>query len=183
MKRLLAGLVVASLLIAALPAASVAAAGKGGGVSKVTICHVAGDGSQHTITIGAPAVKAHIGKHAGDYRGACTGAGHANTQCTFAAADSLYAFTTPANGPIIFTWRLSDGTVTSGSWNEIYPANSGQVFPSLLTGTVIGNAVSLTVVALNVPLVGTLNGGSFAGHITVSNAQYAFTASGTNTCT
>ena len=43
--------------------------GPGGGVEKVTICH-----KGHTITIGAPAVDAHLRNH-GDTIGACSDGG------------------------------------------------------------------------------------------------------------
>jgi len=44
---------------------------------KTTLCHIPkGDPSAaHTISVGAPAVKAHLGRHGGDTLGACAGGG------------------------------------------------------------------------------------------------------------
>ncbi len=183
MKKLLVGLVVAGLLAAALPAASVAAANHAGGMAKVTICHVGADGSQHTLSVGTPAANAHLAHHTRDLKGACPGTTPQQTSCTFAAADSLYVVPPyTANGTFGFTWRLSDGVVTSGYWNENYPANSGQIFPYTLSGTVVGNNVSLMVVQLTVPLLGTLSNGVFNGYTVISATHYTFTATGTKTC-
>ncbi len=40
-------------------------------VSKVKVCHMAGNGSSHTIIIACPALKAHTKHGSGDYLGAC----------------------------------------------------------------------------------------------------------------
>ena len=57
-------------LTIALSAVLLIAPGGGGGQDKVTICH-----KGHTITIGAPAVDAHLRNH-GDTIGACSDGGN-----------------------------------------------------------------------------------------------------------
>jgi hypothetical protein len=58
---------------AAVVADAKQAAGVAGGVEKVEICHIppGNPGNEHTITVGSPAVPAHLAH--GDHLGACGG--------------------------------------------------------------------------------------------------------------
>lgn len=70
MRRILGA--IAFIALVALPPAPA----QGGGVEKVTICHIPPGNPEnaHTITVGAPAVEAHVMLH-GDTIGECGGGG------------------------------------------------------------------------------------------------------------
>ena len=74
--------VLAAVLLGGLTLSQSAFAGQigGGGQEKVTLCHVDRDGERRTITVGAPAVPAHLAH--GDTLGPCVdGPGTCQEQC------------------------------------------------------------------------------------------------------
>ena len=70
---------------------------------------------------------------------------------TFTATESMY-YNCPTvcgsvygNGAISFTWNPLTGQVTGGYYNEVVPPDTGTMYYNVVTsGTVVGNAVSLT---------------------------------------
>jgi len=110
---------------------------------------------------------------------------------TFTASDSSYyngmnvSDGLYGTGPIWFTWNTSTGNVTGGLWEEIVPPTSGtHYFNNVVSGTVIGGAVNLTLQRI-VPdaygpfsLNGTLVGNTLTG---TAAGPYLFIATGTIT--
>jgi|GEM_PF-3419603 len=94
-------------------------------------------------------------------------------------SDGLYG-----TGPLTFSWNAG-GNVTGGLWEEIVPATTGTHYFNIVTGgTVVGNAVSLTLLRTNpsnygpFTITGTLTGGVLTG---TAAGPYLFTATGTLT--
>ncbi len=153
MRRLFLAAAVAALLVAALPAVASAHGSEGhwGHAAKVTLCHQASNGSWHTITVGAPAARAHL-RH-GDTLGACAAGskpGAPATTCTFSSPSVLYyndAAKTSlyASGWLRFSWTIATGAfLAPGEWTEVAPPYTGTVYHNVFaSGTVTGGAVSL----------------------------------------
>lgn len=195
MKRILISVAVVGLLVAALPMAAVEAKQ----ADKVTICHVSADGAQHTIVVGAPAVKAHVGHHPGDHLNACTAtATPAPTVGTFHAGNSQYYNSVyggvlgqiVATGPVEFSWTIATGAVTGGYYTQAWVA--GGTYHDIVTSGTVNTGVTPTTVHLVFTQVETNLGGiTFDGTLTGAanpmtlsgNLQgYTFTAQGTKTC-
>ncbi len=151
MRRLFLAAAIAALLAAVMPAVVSAHGSDGnwGHAAKVTLCHEASNGSWHTITVGAPAARAHLRHHHGDYLGRCTQNPAAGT-CTFSSPSALYyndAARTSlyASGSISLSWAVATGAfVAPGEWTEVEPPYTGTVYHNVFaSGSVAGGAVSL----------------------------------------
>ena len=193
-------LMLAALLVVAMPMSAVSAGNTGGNgkPGKITICHKPTGVRPVTISIATSAWKAHE-KH-GDVKGACSGQPpkpSAPKVCTFDAATSAYysgaSASAPlyASGPIRFSWTIATGVVKvpGGYWNEVLVgAPSVTYWNNVTAGTVstagaVGLSFTRTVPDSNAfSFSGSLS--SMKGSSTLSGLMAGswFTATGKVTC-
>lgn len=109
---------------------------------KVTICHIppGNPGNAHTITVGEPAVNAHVGNH-GDTLGACDNdnqppEAHAgDDQCLLFGDQAILdgsQSSDPDGDPITFAWTMSSNPDGSGSVLAGETTDSPTFTPDLL---------------------------------------------------
>ncbi len=193
-------LMLAALLVVAMPMSAVSAKNTGGNgkPGKITICHKPKGARPVTITISKSAWKAHQ-KH-GDTEGPCSGQPPKPTApkvCTFDAATSAYYAGSSASAPLYatgsvrFSWTIASGVVKvpGGYWNEVLvSAPSITYYNNVTAGTVsTAGAVSLSFARTDPDT----NSFSFAGSLSAMKGASTlsgmmagswFTAAGTVTC-